>query len=63
MPLGQDKHRVELTLADEEAGDLLTVGHLAQKVATISQVPISKQKLIHKGQLETGNNPHWDLPM
>ena len=41
---------MKLALPAEEAGDVLTVGHLAEEVERVSGVPQDKQKMIFKGE-------------
>ena len=48
--LGSDKYEVNIDLPATEAGDVLTVRHLAAKVEELTGVPPVNQKLIFKGK-------------
>ena len=48
---GQKKHKFTLVLPSEEAGNVLTVGHLSKQAEVLTEVPADCQRLIHKGQL------------
>ncbi|XP_023931622.1 BAG family molecular chaperone regulator 1-like [Lingula anatina] len=47
---GQSHHNLLLALPTEEAGDVLTVRHLAKEVFIATGVPIPGQRLIFKGK-------------
>ena len=46
---GPDKHKLPVTLPRDQAGEVLTVEHLAAHVAAKTGVPASNQRLIFKG--------------
>ncbi|XP_074653084.1 BAG family molecular chaperone regulator 1-like isoform X2 [Tubulanus polymorphus] len=48
---GQQKHNIHLELpGDDEAGNAITVEHLAKEAERVTTVPIKSQRLIFKGK-------------
>ncbi|XP_067667619.1 BAG family molecular chaperone regulator 1-like isoform X2 [Haliotis asinina] len=47
---GPRKHELGMCLPQEEAGDVLTVRHLTEAVADLTEIPQANQRLIFKGR-------------
>ncbi|XP_048254224.1 BAG family molecular chaperone regulator 1-like isoform X1 [Haliotis rufescens] len=47
---GPRKHELGMCLPEEEAGDVLTVGHLTKAVTELTEIPQTCQRLIFKGR-------------